>query len=381
MRHLGLGSGGGGGAADAGGRESPYPELPCVPDCIYYVGTGFCRYGARCRFNHPHDRGAQANGNGGARAGKEDYPARPGQHVCQYYMRTGSCKFGSSCKYHHPRHEAGSTTALVTLNFHGYPLRPYCHHHLYLVLHVMQGEKECSYYMKTGLCKFSMTCKFHHPQLANVQIPEPIPPSIVYPTIPHPQQFMAPGSYVHGPYPPRVFPPGNVPYSGWPPYMASYSAVLAPSTQSTVRSVYAGPYPYMTSFAGPSSSIQKEITYHERHGQPECQHYLRTGECKYGSSCRYRHPAERSCQKPSSAATPVVLPLRPGVKYCVKFAFTPHMSLIAKGAPTCTRFVQHGVCKFGPTCKFNHPTDLLSYSPSSSPLPDTTVARTPRDIQ
>lgn len=37
------------------GPES-YPERPNEPDCIYYLRTGFCGYGARCRFNHPRDR-------------------------------------------------------------------------------------------------------------------------------------------------------------------------------------------------------------------------------------------------------------------------------------------------------------------------------------
>ncbi|GAB2228991.1 hypothetical protein Droror1_Dr00023125 [Drosera rotundifolia] len=64
-------------------------------------------------------------------------------------MRTGACKFGMSCKYHHPREGPGALSP-VTRNFYGYPLRP--------------GEKECTYYIKTGQCKFGGTCKFHQPQ-------------------------------------------------------------------------------------------------------------------------------------------------------------------------------------------------------------------------
>lgn len=40
-----------------GGPES-YPERPDEANCIYYLRTGFCGYGFRCRFNHPRDRGA-----------------------------------------------------------------------------------------------------------------------------------------------------------------------------------------------------------------------------------------------------------------------------------------------------------------------------------
>lgn len=35
-----------------------YPLRPDEADCIYYLRTGFCGYGSRCRFNHPRDRGA-----------------------------------------------------------------------------------------------------------------------------------------------------------------------------------------------------------------------------------------------------------------------------------------------------------------------------------
>lgn len=34
-----------------------YPDRPGEPDCIYYLRTGFCGYGSRCRFNHPTKRG------------------------------------------------------------------------------------------------------------------------------------------------------------------------------------------------------------------------------------------------------------------------------------------------------------------------------------
>lgn len=40
-----------------GGGPESYPERPDEPDCIYYLRTGFCGYGNRCRFNHPRDRG------------------------------------------------------------------------------------------------------------------------------------------------------------------------------------------------------------------------------------------------------------------------------------------------------------------------------------
>ncbi|XP_070675563.1 zinc finger CCCH domain-containing protein 32-like [Malus domestica] len=129
-----------------------YPERPGVPNCVYYMRTGFCGYGGRCRYNHPRDRAAvvavvRATG---------DYPERVGEPICQYYLKTGTCKFGASCKFHHPKH--------------GYPLRP--------------GENECSYYLKTGQYKFGITCKFHHPQPAGTTIPASAPQ--FYPSVQSP---------------------------------------------------------------------------------------------------------------------------------------------------------------------------------------------------
>lgn len=114
----------------------------------------------------------------------------------------------------------------------------------------MQGDRECSYYMKTGQCKFGVTCKFDHPQSANVQVPAAastaiavqvpaaITPPIMYPTVPHvtapSQQFsalagswqlarppMMPGSYIQGSFGPMLYPSGVVPVSGWSPYTVS----------------------------------------------------------------------------------------------------------------------------------------------------------------
>jgi hypothetical protein len=46
---------------------------------------------------------------------------------------------------------------------------------------LLQNEKECAYYLKTGQCKYANTCKFHHPELFNV-VPSsrgsPIYPSV-----------------------------------------------------------------------------------------------------------------------------------------------------------------------------------------------------------
>lgn len=45
------------GLGGSGESGESYPERPNEADCIYYLKTGYCGYGSRCRFNHPRDRG------------------------------------------------------------------------------------------------------------------------------------------------------------------------------------------------------------------------------------------------------------------------------------------------------------------------------------
>ncbi|CAN0877056.1 Zinc finger CCCH domain-containing protein 32, partial [Linum grandiflorum] len=306
----------------------PYPERLGVPNCVYYMRTGFCGYGARCRYNHPRDRAAVEE----AVRATGLYPERAGEPQCQFYLKTGTCKFGASCKFHHPKHRGGSLSN-ASLNTHGYPLRP--------------GETECSYYLQTGHCKFGLNCKFHHPQPADSSASAPRPPIL-------------PGSYMQGAYGPVLLPPGVVPIPGWSPYSAPVSPVLSPGAQ-TATSLYgvtqlsatspgpARPYPSVLSFGSPSSSTQQEPKFPERPGELECQYYLRTGDCKYGSSCRYHHPRDRSVPVSDSVLNPLGLPLRPGTQ-------------------PCSFYMQNGYCKFGSTCKFDHPVSgpAVGYSPSAA---------------
>ncbi|MBA0583272.1 hypothetical protein Gorai_014137, partial [Gossypium raimondii] len=135
-----------------------------------------------------------------------------------------------------------------------------------------------------------------------------------------------PGSYVQGgAYGPVLFSPGVVPIPGWSHYLAPVSPVLSPGAQPAVgaTSLYglthlssstpslAGPYSSLPSSTGLSSSNQKEHTFPERPGEPECQYYLRTGDCKFGSSCRYHHPRDRVVPQTNCVLSPMGLPLRP----------------------------------------------------------------------
>ncbi|KAK9066429.1 hypothetical protein SSX86_013751 [Deinandra increscens subsp. villosa] len=77
-----------------------------------------------------------------------EYPERPGQPDCSYFMKTGDCKYRASCKFHHPRSRITRTTPSV-LSDKGLPLRP--------------DQNICTHYSRYGICKYGPACKYDHP--------------------------------------------------------------------------------------------------------------------------------------------------------------------------------------------------------------------------
>uniref|UniRef100_A0A0E0MLM2 C3H1-type domain-containing protein n=1 Tax=Oryza punctata TaxID=4537 RepID=A0A0E0MLM2_ORYPU len=347
-------------------ESSPYPERIGEPDCSYYMRTGLCRFGMTCKFNHPPNRKlavAAARMNG-------EYPYRIGQPECQYYLKTGTCKFGATCKFHHPREKAALATH-VQLNVLGYPLRP--------------SEKECAYYLRTGQCKFASTCKFHHPQPSNTMVAvrssmyspgqsATSPGQHTYPgavtnwTLSRSASFIAsprwPG---HSGYAQVIVPQGLVQVPGWNPYAAQMGSSSPDDQQRTpVTTQYYGSRQSETggmgdhgmyqSYQGGSVpvsvyTVQGENIFPERPDQPECQFYMKTGDCKFGAVCKFHHPKERLVPAPNCALNSLGLPLRPG-------------------EPVCTFYSRYGICKFGPNCKFDHPMGTLMYGTATSPTGD-----------
>jgi len=55
-------------------------------------------------------------------------------------------------------------------------------------------------------------------------------------------------------------------------------------------------------------------------------------------------------------------------------------SLDVQGSQPCAYYAHHGFCKFGPTCKFDHPMGTPNYSISASSLTDVPVAPYPHSF-
>ncbi|XP_062202255.1 zinc finger CCCH domain-containing protein 65-like isoform X2 [Phragmites australis] len=419
-----------------------YPRRPGEPDCTYYLKFGNCRFGVKCKFNHPARKKSRVKGSGSSgsnsssnkasspdddQAPREEYeglvpdisyslgfddkgtasrktscevvdmkkgrmvpkiaegPEKgiyfkkldetnvrnqkgakdkrreavsegSAQEECKYYSTPGGCKFGKACKYlHHEGKEEKTEVEKVDLNFLGLPLRP--------------GEKECPYYMRTGSCKYATNCKFHHPDPTNVTSKEPV--------LEH-ENGETPQQNVQGPSQTRVpiWPDQRALNEQHVPFLApaqSYSAGMIPPQGmypspdwSGYHQVPLNPYyppgvpfqhfpahmnhPMYKAADVPGHQQVSTDEYPERPGQPECQHFVRSGFCKYKMKCRYHHPRSR-LPAPLTGLSPLGLPIKPD-------------------QPVCTYYGRFGVCKYGPACMFNHP---FNFGPSvlaaGPPLP------------
>ncbi|XP_057471413.1 zinc finger CCCH domain-containing protein ZFN-like [Actinidia eriantha] len=353
-------------------QSEPYPVREGEPDCSYYIRTGLCRFGVTCRFNHPPNRKLAI----ATVRMKGEYPERIGHPECQYYLKTGTCKFGATCKFHHPGDKAG-IAGRVPVNILGYPLRP--------------NETECAYYLKTGQCKFGSTCKFHHPQPSNMMVSlrgSLVYPSVHSPTTPVQQSYpggitnwpLSRASFIPSPrwqspssYAPMILPQGVLSVPGWNAYSGQLGSVSSSENLQTAESsqIYGTSRTSEAANAGSQGTIspyrsgsvpigyyalQRENVFPERPGHPECQFYMKTGDCKFGAVCRFHHPRKRLIPAPDCVLSPIGLPLR-------------------SGEPLCIFYSRYGICKFGPSCKFDHPMGVFTYNLAASSSADAPVVR------
>ncbi|KAG8657538.1 zinc finger CCCH domain-containing protein 37 isoform X2 [Manihot esculenta] len=279
------------------------PERPGEPDCPYFLKTQRCKYGAKCKFNHPKD----------ALDGLENtdvsaLPERPSEPTCTFYMKTGKCKFGATCKFHHPKdiqilsgQENGNTlknesavkiddeisghvnvanasissTPALFHNSKGLPIR--------------LGEVDCPFYLKTGSCKYGATCRYNHPD------------------------------------------------------RNGHSVVATPAANLNIGVVPAASlYQTVDPRLGHSTLGVGMTVYPQRPGQTECDYYMKTGECKFGERCKFHHPIDRSASAAKQAQEQTVK---------LTLAGLPRR----EGAVHCPYYMKTGTCKYGATCKFDHP--------------------------
>nr|KJB39997.1 hypothetical protein B456_007G041600 [Gossypium raimondii] len=288
------------------GVRSHFPVRPDAENCAYYMKTGLCKFGSNCKFNHPVRRKNQ--GDQENLKENDESTEKPGQTECKYYLRTGGCKFGKACRYNHSRAKS-STDPILELNFLGLPIR--------------QGEKECPYYMRNGSCKYGANCRFNHPDptttgacdppaaygnggsvssqaasqvnIASWSSPRALNETATATFMPimfSPTPGVPPPNPEWNGYQATIYPPPERILHPTPAYVMS-----SPSTETTV---YTQNQPQMVVDEFPV-----------RPGQPECSYFLKTGDCKFKSNCKYHHPKNRLAKPAPCALSDKGLPLRP----------------------------------------------------------------------
>ncbi|XP_070667993.1 zinc finger CCCH domain-containing protein 43-like isoform X2 [Malus domestica] len=272
---------------------------------------------------------------------RDQYPLRLGD--CWNYLRTGICKFGSNCKYNHPRigknKQVSKDKAKQREELEEKQDQT-----------ESKGEKDCSYYMRTGTCKYGTNCKFNHPDptAAGESRPQSAygngrPASLQ--GLPNSQGinsettewngYQAPAylpSMPAPPTPPPLLPyvHRNMPAPPPPPYVHRNMPAPPPPPYVTNNSVTE------TNYYGQYAQQTQAEELPERPGQPVCFYFAQTGDCVNKSNCQYHHPKNQTAATPSCALSDRGLPLRPGQKIC-------------------TEYSRLGVCSSGPTCRFDHP--------------------------
>ncbi|KAG2320248.1 hypothetical protein Bca52824_013461 [Brassica carinata] len=297
------------------------------------------------------------------------YPDRPGERDCQYYLRTGLCGYGSSCRYNHP-----TPLPQGTMYYNE-------------ELPERIGQPDCEYFLKTGACKYGSTCKYHHPKDRNGA--EPVLFNVL--SLPMRQGEKPCPFYLrtgtcrfgvscrfHHPQPDNghstaaygtsSFPSAGLDYGGGLTMMSAYGTLTRPQLpQSYV--------PVMVSH----SQNQRWATY-------------------MGASNSMYNVKNQPCYSGSSASMPVAVTLNGGLPerseqaQCRFFMNTgtckygddckyshdgvrvtsppnlidPFLLPARPGQPGCGNVKSYGFCKFGPNCNFDH--SMLPYPPYVSPV-------------
>eukprot|EP00252_Welwitschia_mirabilis_P027305 TRINITY_DN933_c0_g1_i1.p1 TRINITY_DN933_c0_g1~~TRINITY_DN933_c0_g1_i1.p1 ORF type:complete len:493 (-),score=74.05 TRINITY_DN933_c0_g1_i1:264-1547(-) len=184
-------------------------------ECQYYMQTGSCKFGAACRFNHPDPKmegNAPSPSASGVTGGEhllplladmsldpaksslsvleskdlcehktvtpDDFPSTQYTHStnCSSYKNHVISTSSASDKEHQlhdPLKGINHSNGMGIVDFHEMNMHASPFHEATIkneCFPVRPGQPDCSYYLKTGDCRFRETCKFNHPKGINHQL-------------------------------------------------------------------------------------------------------------------------------------------------------------------------------------------------------------------
>ncbi|WOH09748.1 hypothetical protein DCAR_0729206 [Daucus carota subsp. sativus] len=243
----------------------------------------------QCFDNYENERDINDKGPHWYRNPEKDSGSSNDENFGSLFVRTGTCRFGSNCKFNHPlerKNQASRDAFKQKEEIYDEP-----------------RQTECKYYLSAGGCKYRKACWYSHGKGKSAVTPNSELNFIGFPIrvwrfsnklFHHPNPTAA-GGLDTTPrriiYPPTPSAPENAEWNGYQGILPIPPA-LSMTIPATGSSFYA-------------------------HPGPDCSSYLRTGNYKFRSSCRFHHPRNWR-----------------------RFV--------------CSHFCRYGTCKFGSSCKYDH---------------------------
>ncbi|XP_057452292.1 uncharacterized protein LOC130744118 [Lotus japonicus] len=229
--------------------------------------------------------------------------------------------------------------------------------------------EDCLIYMKTGSCKFGSSCRFNHSIRRRSQAVKEKAGEATERSTEVCRNYQRYGVCKYGKACWYIHTRGNS------SDQASERSMNNPATETNVRQK--------------QISVEEELP--ERPGEPECQNYLKTGDCKeaterstevcknyqrygfckFGKACRYIHTrgnssdqaSERSMNNPATETNvrqkqilvEEELPERPGEPECRNYLKTGDCKeATERSTEVCRYYQRYGVCKYGKDCWYIH---------------------------
>mmetsp|Transcript_17062 Transcript_17062/g.34555 ORF Transcript_17062/g.34555 Transcript_17062/m.34555 type:complete len:246 (-) Transcript_17062:400-1137(-) len=209
-------------------------------------------------------------------------------------------------------------------------------------LPIRKSAKDCEFFLKTGSCKYGLTCKFNHPEVGDATANDTK------------NGKEADGKQSKG--------------DGETKQENSKSEGVTEGEDSKQQAKD------KSSYAGMGTLQLNDKGFPKRPGNPPCSFYMKNGNCKFGVSCRYDHPDNVTPSMPGGG------PIGKGKKTQSNMPAAAYNSKgypIRPDASDCAFYLKTQECKYGNQCRFNHPEGVSSgvrLSPMGYPLRAGTAA-------
>uniref|UniRef100_A0ACD5VIC0 Uncharacterized protein n=1 Tax=Avena sativa TaxID=4498 RepID=A0ACD5VIC0_AVESA len=408
----------------------PYPQRPGKLNCPSYMSKGTCSYGYLCQFHHPLQQlnakpdaswCPSEQGNHGVaemlELNRVGLPIREGARNCIYCMQGGACRYGKHCYFNHPEHVIDAQFyAPKVWEDSALQLEKSSDHHTTVddTSRLKKSSDDATVDDTSYSKKSSDHATLDNTSYSKKSSDHATMDDTSYSKKSSDHATLDDTSSITGVLPPNIFrmllPPQKVPArtevkvipvkkdSNWSCTSDDSDGCCSADSSDGLLCKQE----HVDSSDGPLDK-QEHVDYAERPGRPECPFYMRFGDCKFGSACKYHHSEDKYPERPGEPECPFYMKTRfckfgeqcrfnhpkdsnptarsptNAKKYVAtnehhrptRITLEHHMPQQLQyperpGQPDCRYYLQFGKCKFLSACKFHHPRDILPSGPAHS---------------